>query len=984
MASSAVALSGERRYERRGLLGSGGMGRVYSAWDLLLSRPVALKEARDNEAASRRLAREAQITAALNHPCIVSVHDAGTTAEGQPFYTMRLIAGRPLSELFEDATDLASRLGKLRNILDACEAMAYAHSQGVIHRDLKPENIMVGPFGETAVVDWGLARRLAEEQPPEEGSIVGTPAYMAPEQARGNVVSYTGDVFGLGAVLYELLEGESPWGDGGREECLRRAAAGMLRPMVEAPGKVPPELLAIVQKALATNTAERYPDARDLAEDLERYLDGLPVRAYRYGPRDALLRFVRAWRAPLTVGLVALGLLGLGSVIYVVNLGQARDRAETAKEEAKLALRNGNIHLGQALAAQATAAAERGELAAAEVLAGHALHYVESPAARGVMAGVLPGPRPVRSSSIPLPDRCDRVQILDAEDLLCADDRALRRVQRGKILWEAPGRYSYFFSDGKHVLMRNDSGAEVRRVDDGSLRRPLSDVLVDEDGLVGDWVTGTRSTATFVSYWSMDEGLRREIYPCDGKDQVGVALRYGSTDYAVICADGRVGSGVFPALPTRWVQTADLALERANISLTSLIPGEEALLVSSTRGWLARYDLRTGATLHIDLPDRSAVRALRWSGDGKLLAMHLDSGGVELRDAHSLAFLMRLPRQEVRAMGFGSGGELLLVVGEQLLRWTLPEQMIPAVFPAPSGLTSVAWSPDGQRLATSAGNAAMTLWSMVDGQGVREEFGTYMMKQVAWAGELPVGAMIRLNALNEVGESDRRQSPFPVLLVGAARRVLPMGDQVVYTALQNYLAVAPLAGGNGRIVEDCPQIVYVDLAGSPGGDQGVVVGQEGRVYPLVPGPRCLAPLEPSGAIAADSSQDGLHYVVSTRQGVGLYPATGPARWIRSTEGALALDVALSPDNRWVAVALSDHRVWVLDAERGEVRAVLYGHRDRVVSVDFHPSRFELASAGWDSSVRRWDLSVLDGDTERLRMQAEQTWHLSLEEALGSR
>ncbi|HNH49765.1 MAG TPA: WD40 repeat domain-containing protein, partial [Myxococcota bacterium] len=403
-------------------------------------------------------------------------------------------------------------------------------------------------------------------------------------------------------------------------------------------------------------------------------------------------------------------------------------------------------------------------LAAAEVLAGHALHYVESPAARGVLAGVLPGPRPVRSSAIPLPEGCDRVHILDAEDLLCADERSLRRVQGGKVLWELPGRYSYFFSDGRTILARNDQGSEVRWLADGVLRRSIPDMLVNEDGLAGDWVTGTRSTATFVSYWSMDTGGRQEMYPCGKMDQVGVALRYGSTDYAIICADGRVGSGSFPDVPTRWVQTADLASEKANISLTSLIPGEDAMLASGTRGWLARYDLKTGATLHIDLPDRSGVRALRWSGDGKLLVMHLDSGGVELRDAHSLAFLMRLPRQEVRAFGFGKGGELLVVVGNQLLRWTLPEQMIPAVFPAPSGLTSVAWSPDGRRLATSAGNAAMTLWSMVDGQGVREEFGSYMMKQVAWAGELPVGAMIRLNAANEVGESQRRESPFPVLL----------------------------------------------------------------------------------------------------------------------------------------------------------------------------------------------------------------------------
>jgi len=184
-------------------------------------------------------------------------------------------------------------------------------------------------------------------------------------------------------------------------------------------------------------------------------------------------------------------------------------------------------------------------------------------------------------------------------------------------------------------------------------------------------------------------------------------------------------------------------------------------------------------------------------------------------------------------------------------------------------------------------------------------------------------------------------------------------------------------------VEECPRSVYMDLAGAPGGKRGVVVSQEGRAYPLLPGPRCLAPMDISGAIGADVSADGSHYVVATRQGFGFYPAVGPAQWSLSTEGALPLDVALSPDNRWVAAGLSDHRIWVVNAESGEIRAVLFGHRDRVASVDFHPTRPELASAGWDSTVRRWDLSVLDRDTEQLRVQAESTWNLSLEEVLGS-
>lgn len=166
----APLVAESRRYTRDGILGKGGMGVVYLAHDHRLGRPVALKEAARAGETAGRLAAEAMITASLDHPGIVTVHDSGVTEDGRPFYTMRLLRGRPLSVVLAERTAAHERLQLVRHYLNACDAVAYAHAEGVVHRDLKPANVMVGGFGETQVVDWGLAARVGAP-----GEPVGTP-----------------------------------------------------------------------------------------------------------------------------------------------------------------------------------------------------------------------------------------------------------------------------------------------------------------------------------------------------------------------------------------------------------------------------------------------------------------------------------------------------------------------------------------------------------------------------------------------------------------------------------------------------------------------------------------------------------------------------------------------------------------------------------------------------------------------------------------
>src|SRR5580692_10835166 len=286
----------------------GGMGVVYTAEDETLQRRVALKildvPGTEGDLATR-LIREARVLARLEHPGIVPVHDVGTLADGRVFYTMKFVEGQRLDKFIEGVQSVQDRL---RLFLRICEAVAFAHARGVLHRDLKPANVMVGPFGEVLVMDWGLAKilrgetQLAEhasdpeatilekpKQPGEtnnstkssvitgHGTVMGTPGYMSPEQARGEVevLDARSDIFSLGALLRFILTQNTPTGSTPR---LDRS------------------LDAICAKATAEQRESRYADVQELGQDVSRYLDGLAVGAHRESLFEKLARFYRRYR----------------------------------------------------------------------------------------------------------------------------------------------------------------------------------------------------------------------------------------------------------------------------------------------------------------------------------------------------------------------------------------------------------------------------------------------------------------------------------------------------------------------------------------------------------------------------------------------------------------------------------------------------------------------------------------------------------------
>ena len=327
----------------------GGMGRIRSARDRRLSRPVAIKELlRESAGARARFEREARISARLQHPSIVSILEAGVWPNGDPFYAMKLVAGESLDKAIARAVTIEDRLALLPHVIAVVDALAYAHSNRVIHRDLKPGNVLVGEFGETVVIDWGLAKDLsyavvdpsadpdcsAVARETAAGAVMGTPAYMPAEQASGATVDERADVYALGAMLYHLLTGQPPYADETHGEILAAVIAGPPSPLARRLTGAPPDLIAIVTKAMARRAADRYPTARELADDLKKFQAGQMVGAHPYSPWQIVGRWLRRHLAPVAVAGVAAVLLMVLAVIGVRRIVQEQARAEVQRRAA--------------------------------------------------------------------------------------------------------------------------------------------------------------------------------------------------------------------------------------------------------------------------------------------------------------------------------------------------------------------------------------------------------------------------------------------------------------------------------------------------------------------------------------------------------------------------------------------------------------------------------------------------------------------------
>ncbi len=679
--------SRRERYREIEEIGRGGMGRVLRVHDLDLERDLALKEihlaeqspqsAEERDRHERLLSRflfEARITSRLQHPGIVPVHDIGIDARGALYFTMPLVRGRTLEEVFALARagrEGWSVQGALWVLVQVARIVAYAHSRGVIHRDLTPRNVMVGTFGEVMVLDWGLALLEGRE---ERGAVVGTPAYMPPEQAAGTApVDERADVYALGAMLYELLSARMPHattlGEGAPEGGVGALALHAPRPLRELAPDAPPELDAICAKAMAARPSQRYPTASELGLDLQAWLEGRVVRAHDTG-RWTRLKKWRERNGRLVLALEALLLVtALASAAVLAQqrsklVAVAAERAEVARKDYATRLKAAELSLEQG---------GWGE-------------------ARGLLEGC---PEELRDWSW--------------RHLAYRSDPSLRRFEGHTETVEAVAlradgsRLATGSRDRTIGLWDPGSGARIARLEGhvepvSALAFAPDEALlasVSEDGALRLWDASTGAFARFLGQHPLARAL--------AFDPDGTRVATGGGDGAVRLWDLEHGLG--------WER-----LSASARTVTALGWCDEGTLAAGfSTGELVRLDARSGGAVG-ETALGSRVNALAVHPREPILAVATLDERVLLLDARTL---QRLPPPEdpggnVRSLAFLSGGaRLAMGLTDGSIRvWSRSGEPTVVLQGHGEAVQALAADGRGQRLASGSSDKSARLWAV--------------------------------------------------------------------------------------------------------------------------------------------------------------------------------------------------------------------------------------------------------------------------------
>jgi WD40 repeat protein/serine/threonine protein kinase len=951
--TSRLPIVDPESYAVDGEVAQGGIGRVLRAEQKSLDRHVALKELlQAGGDAEERFVREARLTARLQHPAIVPIYDAGRWPSGAPFYAMKLVTGRSFDEVIQESRSLDERLALLPHVRAAAEAIAYAHSHRIIHRDLKPANILIGEFGETVVIDWGLGKDLTAEGDPEApdlhalagltdasrpsleaaprsadptppqspdsgrpasaksgrargasssgggltiaGSILGTPAFMPPEQAAAEVVDERADVYALGAILYHLLAGTPPYQGSTPVQVLRCVKAGPPPPLSARQRGVPHDLLTIVNKAMARDPRDRYRTARELADDLKRFETGQIVRSHSYSTRELLGRFIRRHRALLTVAAAALSLLILVGLISVSRVIKERNLAEAARDMAERSQREAQARADELTLEQARAALERDP--------NEALAWLKSLS--------------------PSFTHWRKARLIAAD----AFARGVTPVLRG----HSNGIISINVSpDGERVATASD---------DGTAR-------------IWDIKTGRSRVLS---------GHTDEVW-CVRFSPDGKLIATSSKDATIRLWDTATGAA-------RVLSAGEGAKE---ISVVRFLPDGKTLATAEHGGLVRLWDVATGSSRLIGGGARDSM-ALAVSPDGRRLA-HVD--GDNMVRVWDLATLERtdLPALTgaMRSVAFSPDGKLLVAGNKDsnVRLWDLERREARVLPGHPKPVQLVAFSPDGKSIASGGVDGTVILWDAASGASRALDGYGAQIKTLAFSPDsalLAAGGDARTVKVWDLARSESRVlRGFKDTVFGLA--FTPDSKTLAAASLDHTARLFPLTALRDKILGRHEGEVF-DVAFSPAAPVLASAGADktARIWPLSGG----------SPIALEGHAGPVSRVVFSSDGERLVTgeANGTARaWDREGRPlhtwkgeAPLVELLASPAGRLVVLTHSDGSVRVGDMDSGETR-VATSHSTGRAFAAFSPDGKSFASAGADQIVRLHDVAT--GSSREL-MKAE--------------
>ncbi|MBP7865184.1 MAG: protein kinase [Acidobacteria bacterium] len=998
LTAAAVTPEPPGRYRFRAEIGRGGLGRVSTALDTHLGREIAIKElvgqARPGDGDSRheaarrlteitdleRFLREARLTGQLEHPNIIPVYEVGRRPDGSLYYTMKRVRGRTLAEALAECHDLRDRLKLLPHYLDLCQAIAYAHSRGVIHRDIKTGNVMLGEFGETVVLDWGIAkvkgqgddRRL--DAPPVwqgevetgqtcMGTIIGTPTYMSPEQAAGRLdeVDEVSDVWSLGAVLYEILTGGPPFRGATAAAVLSQALVADITPPRGIEPAVPPELAAICEKALQRDRERRHPGAKALADEISAFLAGGRVGSYEYSSWDLLRRFARKNKALLAFSALLLLLIVVSAAALLVSY---------RKEHA--ALRSSRYHMAQALDEKADRLNQETKSLLTPVFAAASLlNNPASPASPHFDADFS---REVPDSTRLVVEAASKVyQGILSRSLQLKRTVALEHFVT-RVGFSPDGRILAIGStDGRLELRDPETGAPLRsdrlhpdmvlaiafspdgallatagfdgviRVRDsrsGALRHTLAGHTAVVRTL--HFFDGGRKLASagddrVIRTWDLRDGSLAGKY--EGHD-LGVMSVVVSEDGRRMVSGGRDRTVRLWSVPDRKLLRT-LSAHDGVVSGVTFCRGESRLVTCSWDGTVKVWDLAAGRCLRT-LPWHQDIITAQSLNGSTLATTSLDKT-VHLGDIDTGETLLRIDTFNDGLMNAAfspSGALLAFPAGARSVGvWSRRGPGAVRKLVGHEGIIiRGSFSPDGTMLATGAFDRTVKIWSTRTGT-----------LRATLTGHTNYVQSVEFSRSGRVLASGGRDETVRLWDVASGREIRSVHvggsliDNTVFSPDDHWLAV-----GNNTAV-----ITLVDLGSSQPARS--ISGHTGRVSDLA--------FLPDGRRMLSSSLDGTVRFWEIPSG----------RELRRIDFNTPLGgIALAPDGSRFAVLDRDGRVMVQDLDAGAHRDLYKETMELTSAVAFSPDGRYLVTGARDRRAAVW--SFTDGEMVlRLALEVEARW-----------